>query len=106
MTDDVDPAVLADFSNRTVVSVENPRWVRADHSVLDADVVFAELAVMGAVPFSTSADADTPHGLAIWAAAIAGDYGAIAEFSRPINEQITNAPDDLFGGPTLGELFQ
>jgi hypothetical protein len=97
--------VLVDFQNRTVVSVTNLAWADAAHTTVVADVLFQELEAMGPVPFSTSADADTAHGLEIWNGANAGTYGPIAPFSVPVSQQITDAPEDLFGGPTLGDIF-
>ncbi|MER8619161.1 hypothetical protein NKG99_20375 [Mesorhizobium sp. M1409] len=103
--DPIPQEVLIDYQNRTVVSVANLRWANAQHTMLDADVLFAELEALGPVPFSTTADADTAHGREVWDKANAGDYGPIAAFSVPLNQQITDAPEDLFGGPTLGEVF-
>jgi hypothetical protein len=75
--------VLADWQNRTVVSVSNLHWNNADHTMLTSDVLFQELEALGPVPFSTMADADTKHGVEIWTKAVAGDYGAIAEYVAP-----------------------
>ena len=83
MVDEIPQEVLLDYQNRTVVSVSNPRWADAGHTLLDADVVFQELESLGASPFTTVADADTNHGVEIWTKANAGDYGAIAEYVEP-----------------------
>lgn len=83
MSDQIPLGVMTDYKNRTVVSVANPRWGDAAHSTLAADVVFEELQSLGAVPFSTSAGADTEHGQQVWDNAIAGQYGPIAEYVAP-----------------------
>ena len=80
--------VLQDYQNRTVIDVTNLKWHDAEHTVLDADVLFQELESMGPVPFSTSADSDTRHGLEVWTKALEGDYGAITEFVPPSLEEI------------------
>lgn len=76
--------VLVNFQSRTIVDVKNPRWVRADHSLLDADVLFQELEALGYVAFTTMADADTPHGVQIWEDCNALVYGPIAEYVPPV----------------------
>ena len=81
---EIPEAVLQDYQNRTVVSVADLAWADAGQTVLNANVLFAELAeAFGSVPFSTTANADTAHGRDIWAKADAGDYGAIAAFVPP-----------------------
>jgi hypothetical protein len=78
-----EPRIVDDYQSRTVVSVENPHWADAEHTMLDADVVFAELEYMGAIPFTAVDGADTKHGQEIWDAGTAGDYGEIAEYVPP-----------------------
>jgi hypothetical protein len=83
MVDEISQEVLMDYQNRTVVSVSNPRWADAGHTLLDADVVFLELESLGAIPFTTTVNADTAHGVEIWTKANAGDYGTITEYVEP-----------------------
>ncbi|MER9336461.1 glycoside hydrolase family 25 protein [Mesorhizobium sp. M0293] len=45
------------------------------------------------------------HDREVWDKANAGDYGPIAPYAVSVLQKITNAPEDLFGGPTLGEIF-
>jgi hypothetical protein len=88
MVDTIPQEVLHDYQNRTVVSVSNLRWNNAEHTMFTADVLFEELEALGAIPFTTTADTDTKHGLEIWEKANAGAYGAIAEYVPPTVEQI------------------
>ena len=81
-------AVLADWRNRTVLSVAAVRWVNEEHSILDCEVIFKELEGLGPLPFTTSAQADTDHGLEIWEKAKSGEYGKIADFVAPTSEQV------------------
>lgn len=67
----------------TILKAENPRWASADHSYLDVDVCFEEYEDFGLQPFTTNADADTDHGLALWQKANAGEYGPIAPYIAP-----------------------
>jgi hypothetical protein len=93
------------MTQRTIVSVSNPRWSNASQTMLDADVLFAELEALGPVPFTATDNADTPHGQEIWDNALAGEYGEIAEFVGDTIQYIINAPDQLVNGPTLKDLF-
>lgn len=92
--DQVPAHVLVDFKSRTVVEVRNPRWVNANHTMFDADILFQELSPMGHVPFTATAEADTNHGAEIWSNALAGNYGDIAEYAPPtIEEQRARMPN-------------
>jgi hypothetical protein len=83
MTDEISQKVLIDHQNRTVVTVTNLRWDHAEHSMLSADVLFAELEAMGPIPFTAVPDADTAHGIELWTKDNAGDYGDIADYVAP-----------------------
>lgn len=83
-----------DYRIRTPVEVRNPRWMNADQTMLDVEVLFEELRPMGFVAFTTNPDADTDHGVEIWDKAIAGEYGPIAEFVPPTPEHVrANMPN-------------
>lgn len=70
MENEIPMEVLADWQNRTVKSIKNPRWANAEKTIVEADVVFEELEALGPIPFACSADADTPHGLLVWDAIV------------------------------------
>jgi len=80
-----------DFQNRTVVSVSNPKWDNAEHTMLTADVLFQELEALGPIPFTSTDNADTAHGVVVWQKAIAGEYGPIADYVPPTPEQLRAA---------------
>lgn len=85
--------VLQNFQSRTVEAAKNPRWVNTEHTILNIDVLFLELAPMGYVPFTTMEDADTIHGRELWAKGKAGAYGTIADFIEPtIDEKRQQMP--------------
>lgn len=71
------------MTSRTINTVRNVGWADAEHTALVCEVDFDELDDEF-VPFSTSAEADTEHGLEIWQRANAGDYGVIAEYVAPV----------------------
>jgi hypothetical protein len=57
---------------------KNPVWANAEHTMIDLTVRFAE--IPEDLPFTASPDDCEEHGRALFAAAKAGEYGAIAEF--------------------------
>lgn len=83
MVDEIPQEVFLDYQNRTVVSVSDLQWNNAEHTMLTANVLFDELEDLGPVPFTTFADADTAHGVEVWTKALAGEYGAISEYTPP-----------------------
>ena len=87
--------VLRNFANRTVQDAKNPRWVNAEQTILDIDVLLTELSPMGYVPFTTMENADTAHGIEIWTKSQAGDYGPIAPFVGPTIEFIREQMPEL-----------
>ncbi len=87
--------VLKNYANRTVEDAKNPRWVNAEHTILDIDVLFTELRPMGYVPLTTMEKADTAHGAELWAKSKAGAFGPIAPFVGPTIEFIREQMPEL-----------
>lgn len=65
-----------------IVEVKNCRWANADHTMLDCDVNFSHLQEEF-VPFTAVAAGDTDYTHTIFANAVNGEYGPIAEFVPP-----------------------
>jgi hypothetical protein len=57
---------------------KNPVWANAEHTMIDLTIKWVE--IDGELPFTASPDDCEEHGLAIFAAAVAGEYGAVTEF--------------------------
>jgi len=57
---------------------KDPRWANAEHTMINLTVRFAEISED--LPFTASPNDCEAHGRAIFAAAKAGEYGAVAEF--------------------------
>jgi hypothetical protein len=57
---------------------KDPRWVNAEHTMIDLTIKWVE--IDEELPFTASPDDCEEHGCAIFAAAVAGEYGAVAEF--------------------------
>lgn len=63
-------------------NVQNPRWANQDHTILDVDVVFPDSETgQDLVPHTTSdAENEPVHTRELYAKAIAGEFGPIADF--------------------------
>jgi hypothetical protein len=57
---------------------KNPVWANAEHTMIDLTIKWVE--IDEELPFTASPDDCEEHGRAIFAAAVAGEYGAVAEF--------------------------
>lgn len=63
-----------------IKNVKTPQWSNAEHTLLD---VTLETDVFGEIPFSASPDDVEAHGREIFADAVAGKFGVIAEYVAP-----------------------
>jgi hypothetical protein len=60
---------------------KDPVWANAEHTMIDLMARFAE--IPEDLPFTASPDDVEAHGRAIFAAAVAGEYGPVAEYLPP-----------------------
>ena len=60
-----------------IISAANPRWLDAEQTRIDLDI---ETDKFGTIPFTASPNDSEKYGRDLFAAALAGDYGAIAAF--------------------------
>ena len=70
-----------------ITNVTNPAWANAEHTMVNATVTHSEF---GVIQFSASPDDVEAHGREIFADAVAGKFGVIAEYVAPVEtpEQI------------------
>jgi hypothetical protein len=68
---------------------KDPRWANTEHTLIDLTVRFAE--IPEDLPFTASPDDIEAHGRAIFTAAVAGEYGPVAEYLPPP----TPTPEEL-----------
>jgi hypothetical protein len=73
---------------------KDPKWVDAEHTMIDLTVKWDRF--NEELPFSASPNDCEEHGRAIFAAAVAGDYGPIAEYVPP--------PESVNPTPPSGEI--
>jgi hypothetical protein len=68
---------------RTVKSAHSPVYADALNKTISLQVTFVELETMGDMTFLATPDDIEPHGKAILASALAGQYGAIGQYVAP-----------------------
>jgi hypothetical protein len=61
-----------------LTSLSNPRWVSAEHTMIDCEITTSQLGEE-VLPFTASPNDVEAHGRAIFADIVAGKYGLIAE---------------------------
>ncbi len=64
-----------------ITNVTSPQWANAEHTMINVMVAHSEF---GVIPFSASPDDVEEHGRAIFADAVAGKFGTIAEYVAPV----------------------
>jgi hypothetical protein len=67
-----------------IIAAANPKWADVEQTLIDLDVETTEF---GVIPFTASANDTEAHGRALFAQAVAGDFGAITPRPpKPINQ--------------------
>ena len=64
----------------TLTSLSNPRWANAEQTMIDCEITTSQFSDE-VLPFTANATDVEPHGRAIFADIVAGQYGPIAEFA-------------------------
>lgn len=80
----------------TIVSVINPRWTNAEHTTVDVIARFSE--IDDDLPFTATPWDTEAHGQEIYAKALAGEYGEIAEYIPPSDEELARQVRDERAG--------
>lgn len=82
----------------TLTSVSNPRWSNAEKTRIDCEITTSQFGDE-VLPFTADKFDVEPHGRAIFAAIVAGTYGAIDEYVAPPNPETVQPVVD--GAQTL-----
>lgn len=61
---------------------KSPRWANSEKTIIDVDVNFGAIAE-DYVPFTADLNDPAPHGVELYNRALAGDFGAIADYVAP-----------------------
>lgn len=83
-TQTMDAAAETQTISRTLVSLTDPHWGNAEHTIFMCTVEFEELAEMGPMPFDCSATDSYLWSVSIWNDAVSGVYDPIAEYEPPV----------------------
>jgi myo-inositol-hexaphosphate 3-phosphohydrolase len=71
-----------------IENVKNPRWANAQHTAIDLEVKFAEF--NADVVYTASANDTVDYSVALYNAAVTGEYGEIADYQEPDVAQINS----------------
>jgi hypothetical protein len=66
-------------------NVTNLIWANAEHTMINCEVTFETI---GTVPFTATPNDVEEHGRDIYARAVFGEFGVIAEWTPPTTEQL------------------
>ena len=66
----------------TVVEAKNPQWANDDRNAVTLDVNFAELPGDDFISFTATPNDTEEHSRTIYANAVNGDYGTVAEYQH------------------------
>jgi hypothetical protein len=64
-----------------IITAHSPTWQNPEHTAITLTVNFKDL---GELPFSAIPDDTEAHGRDIYARAVAGEFGAVAEYAAPV----------------------
>ena len=76
--------------NAVLTSVSNPRWGDAEHTFALCEITTSQFGDE-ALPFTASPNDVEAHGRKIFADIVAGKYGPIAEYTPPVQPEVTGA---------------
>lgn len=62
------------------MQVKNPHWANSEHTLIDMEIDHPEF---GWIPFTANPNDVEPSGRALYAEAVAGDFGPVAEYVPP-----------------------
>lgn len=68
-----------------IKGAKNPKWANPEKTIIDLTVTHAEY---GEIPFTASPEDTEQHGRDLFARAVAGEFGPVAEYDGPSAEEI------------------
>lgn len=77
--------------------VKNCKWANAEHSSIECEVYFDDINSEEWTPFGANPNDHYEHGREIFARAVAGEFGVVAEYVEPIIE----IPKRVLTDPTV-----
>jgi hypothetical protein len=72
---------------------KNPVWANAEHTMIDLTIKWD--GINEEYPFTASPTDVEAHGRAIFEAAVAGQFGEVAEYIAPAQSEIEEEPDNV-----------
>jgi len=72
-----------------LIDAQNPRWVNAEHTLIDIEAKWEHLESEGYLTFTASPDDVEAHGVDLYNRIINGEFGTIAEYVAPPEPEVT-----------------
>jgi hypothetical protein len=72
---------------------KNPVWANAEHTMIDLTIKWD--GINEEYPFTASPTDVEAHGRAIFEAAVAGQFGEVAEYIAPVQPETEEEPDNV-----------
>jgi hypothetical protein len=72
---------------------KNPVWANAEHTMIDLAIKWD--GINEEYPFTASPTDVEAHGRAIFEAAVAGQFGEVAEYIAPVQPETEEEPDNV-----------
>ena len=72
--------------NMKYSAARNCKWANAEHSSIECEVMFDDITSEEWTPFGANPNDHYEHGREIFAKAIAGEFGVVAEYMAPVIE--------------------
>jgi len=97
-------------TTRTPLSVSDPEFVNAEHTIISMKVVFKELSELGAIPFGAIDNDCEEHGRYLYIRAMKGEFGPIKPYLVDLEALKTNLSAQIdasvtqIGPVPLGEI--
>ena len=83
MTQGIQPQDVAQFEGNYYVAVRNPRWLNAEHTLIECEVNFSHVGFEEWTPFCADPNDYMPYSKPLFNECAAGQWGTVVEYVPP-----------------------
>ena len=73
--------------NCILIDAKNPVWGNVEHTLIEVEAKWQHLESEGYLPFTANPNDTEAHGVDLYNRIINGEFGTIAEYVAPVEEQ-------------------
>jgi hypothetical protein len=70
-----------------LIDAQNPQWGNAEHTLIEVEAKWEHISDLGYLPFTANPNDTEAHGVDLYNRCINGEFGTIAEYVAPVEEQ-------------------